>query len=357
MAASREYHRNRGRGAGSNETSRYVRNAREAVDDGWFSDGDVSPQTRIYVDASRTIITRNQSPDVPFEYSVNPYKGCEHGCIYCFARPTHAWLDLSPGLDFETRIFTKPDAPELLERELSGKHYRPAVIALGANTDAYQPIERKLGITRRILEILKSFRNPAAIVTKSALIERDIDLLAAMARDNLVQVMVSVTSLDAELARCMEPRAVAPQGRLQVIRKLAAAGIPVGVLFAPVIPALNDHEMETVLAECAAAGATSAGYVVLRLPHEVKDLFKDWLTEYYPLKAGHVMSRIRDLRNGHEYESRFGQRMSGSGHYATLIARRFTLACRKSGLDRPRSSLDCSGFAVPSASGDQLGLF
>ena len=349
----------KGRGAGSNASSRYVQQQREAFDDGWGEDpqGEQKPLTQLFTDASRKIISYNQSPDVPFDRSINPYKGCEHGCSYCFARPSHAWLDLSPGLDFETRIFAKPEAPALLAKELAHPRYQVAPIALGINTDAYQPMERKLGLTRALLEVLAAHRHPVSIVTKSALIERDTDLLASMAQQNLVEVMISVTSLDHELSRRMEPRAASPTRRLQTIRTLRAAGIPVGVLFAPVIPALNDSELEAVVSAVAEAGAQSAGYVMLRLPHELKTLFEDWLQTHYPLKAGHVMKVIRELRGGKEYDSTFGERMTGSGEFARLIQQRFRLACKKAGLNHSHPRLDCSLFELPAKAGDQLALF
>jgi len=347
----------KGRGAGNNVVSRFVELKREAVDDGW-EPAERSPlRTELFTDNSRTIISHNDSPDVPFTASINPYKGCEHGCCYCFARPTHAYLDLSPGLDFESKIFAKPGAARLLTNELGKRNYVPEVIALGANTDAYQPVEREMRITRSLLEVLKAHNHPVAIITKSALIERDIDLLAPMAEARLVRVFVSVTTLDRTLSRRLEPRAAAPQRRLETIRHLKQAEIPVGVLMAPIIPVLNDSEIEQLLGQCAAAGAESASYVILRLPHELKDLFVQWLQEYYPLKAEHVMNRIRDLRDGREYQSDFGERMRGSGQYADLIAHRFTLACKKQGLNRRRLELDCSKFRVPPKSGDQMGLF
>lgn len=347
----------KGRGAGSNSVSRFVELKREAIDDGWEPEESTPLRTELFTDTSRTIISSNNSPDVPFTSSINPYKGCEHGCCYCFARPTHAYLDLSPGLDFESKIFAKPDAARLLTKELGKRNYVPEVIALGANTDAYQPVEKQLGITREIIKVLKTHHHPVSIISKSALIERDIDLLAPMAEAGLVKVFISVTTLDRELSRRLEPRAAAPQRRLETVRRLQQSGIPVGVLMAPIIPVLNDNEIEQLLGECAAAGAESAGYVILRLPHELKDLFVQWLQDYYPLKAEHVMNRIRDLRGGHEYRSEFGERMRGSGQYAELIAHRFTLACKKQGLNRRSRELDCSKFRVPPKSGDQMGLF
>ncbi|MBD3670008.1 MAG: PA0069 family radical SAM protein [Gammaproteobacteria bacterium] len=347
----------KGRGTADNPDPRYSRLARESFDDGWGEAETSSPRTQLYTDASKTIISRNQSPDVPFEQSINPYKGCEHGCAYCFARPTHAYLDLSPGLDFETRIFAKPNAAELLAEELARPSYRPRPIALGVNTDAYQPLERRLGITREILEVLAAHRHPVSLITKSSLIERDIDLLAPMAEKNLVQVAVSLTTLDHELSRSLEPRAASPKRRLQTMHNLAEAGIPVGVLFAPVIPALNDSEMEGLLQSAAEAGASSAGYVVLRLPHEVRELFEAWLREHRPLKATYVMNLIRDMRGGQAYSARFGERMSGTGQHAELIAQRFRLACKKAGLSRRQLALDSSLFRLPEQAGQQLDLF
>lgn len=356
MTAKTPHRAQKGRGTSVNPVPRFRKNAREYVDDGWEQAEEQAPLTEVLVDTNRTIITYNKSPDVPFDRSINPYKGCEHGCVYCFARPTHTFVDLSPGLDFESRIFAKPDAPELLARELARPGYRPAPIALGVNTDAYQPVERKLGITRGVLEVLEAHQHPVAIVTKSSLIERDIDLLAPMADRELVKVMVSVTSLDRELSRRMEPRAAAPTRRLQTIKALTDAGIPVGVLFAPLIPALNDSEMEAVLKTVAAVGAESAAYVMLRLPFEVKDLFQNWLTEHYPLKAQHVMNIIHDLRGGRANSARFGERMTGTGEYARLMSQRFGLACKAAGLNRAESGLDSSRFRVPTSSGDQLSL-
>lgn len=335
---------------------------RQPFDDGWsITDAGqaagASVKTKLFVDNSRTIISRNQSPDVPFEQSINPYKGCEHGCSYCFARPTHAYLDLSPGLDFESKIFYKPNAAQLLEQELSRKTYKVSPIALGANTDAYQPIERSLGITRKIIQVLQVFQHPFVIITKSALVERDMDLLAPMAESGLVKVIVSVTTLDCDLSRKLEPRAASPDRRLQLIRNLNRRGIPVGILFAPVIPALNDAELENVLSRVAQAGASSAAYVVLRLPHELKDIFSQWLAQYYPLKAERVMNRIRDIRGGNVYSPQWGKRMSGQGLYADLIAQRFRLVCKKTGLNSTGVDLNTGAFTVPPKSGDQLPLF
>ena len=353
----------KGRGTASNRSSRYVALTHEAFDDGWTQgerQNEALVRTQLFTDSSRRIITYNESPDVPFDRSINPYKGCEHGCVYCFARPTHAYLDLSPGLDFETKIFTKPNAAELLEEELAAPRYSAAPIALGVNTDAYQPVERKLRITRDILEVLNAHSHPVEIITKSSLVERDLDILAPMAKRKLARVIVSVTTLDHSLSRVMEPRATASKRRLQTIRALREAGVSVGVLFAPLIPALNDSEMETVLAAAAEAGADSAGYVLLRLPHELKALFKEWLHDHYPLKAEHVMNRVRDMRGGKEYQIGFGQRMTGTGEFAELISQRFNLACKKAGLTQGRENsekLDCNLFERPVRVGDQLGLF
>jgi DNA repair photolyase len=329
------YRPKKGRGAISNDSSRYTAHACVAVDDGWVSerDGELEApiRTRIFVDSSRSIINRNESPDVPFELSINPYRGCEHGCAYCFARPTHAYLGLSPGLDFETQIYCKPDAPMLLRKELSRPGHRCSPIAVGINTDAYQPAERKLEITRGILEVLQEYRHPFSIVTKSALIERDMDILAPMAAQQLVQVAVSITTLKADVARALEPRAAAPRRRVESVRRLADAGIPVSVMIAPVIPVLTDSELEAILACACEAGASGAGYVLIRLPHEVKDLFSEWLEAHEPLKAAHVMKRIFDTRGGKAYEAGFGTRMRGTGPYAELIAQRFHAAARRLG--------------------------
>ena len=349
----------KGRGATITPAPRYLAFERESFDDGWGTN-DPTPaplHTTVTPERVQSVINRNQSPDLPFNLSVNPYRGCEHGCSYCYARPAHAYLDLSPGLDFESRLFSKPDAAAVLQRELGKPGYRCETIALGANTDAYQPIERRLGITRAILEVLTACRHPVSIVTKSALIERDLDLLTQLAAHNLVQVFVSVTTLDRELARRMEPRAAAPQRRLETLRRLAAAGIPTGVMFAPVIPALNDHELERVLEHAAQAGCQHAGYVMLRLPREVNPVFKDWLASHYPLKYDHVMHRIQDVRGGRDSDSRFGQRMKGEGVFAKLVAQRFARAGRMLGLNRARQSLTTDLFQPPRAASAQLDLF
>ncbi len=320
----------RGRGASRNPDPRYLASSRERFDDGWEdSDPALEPlKTTVTEEHPKSIINRISSPDLPFEQTINPYRGCEHGCVYCYARPAHAYVDLSPGLDFESRLFAKRDAPALLRRELARRGYRPKLISLGANTDAYQPIERRFEITRGILGVLAECRHPVSIVTKSALVERDIDLLSDLAQDGLTQVFVSITSLDRELSRRMEPRAAAPERRLRTVRALSEAGIPTGVMFAPVIPALNDDHLERVIEAAATAGARFAGYVMLRLPREVNGLFKDWLARHYPLRAEHVMARIRDVRGGKESDSRFGHRMKGGGVYGDLIHSRFRRACR-----------------------------
>lgn len=312
-------------------------------------------RTTLTPDASRTVISRNDSPDVPFDRSVNPYRGCEHGCIYCYARPTHAYLGLSPGLDFESRLFYKPDAADQLRKELSRKGYQPAPLALGANTDPYQPVERRLGITRSLIEVLSECNHPLTIITKSALVERDLDLLAPMAERGLCSVSVSVTTRDHTLARRMEPRATSPTRRLEALRRVREAGIPAGVLMAPIIPFLNDAEIDDVLSSAAAAGAIWARYSLLRLPLEIAGLFREWATEHYPDRAQRIMERIRDSRGGKDYESTFGERMRGTGIFAELIASRFAIARRKHRLDG-EVHLDATQFRPPSPAG-QLALF
>ena len=314
-------------------------------------------RTTVTPEATRTIITRNDSPDVPFDRSINPYRGCEHGCVYCFARPSHAYLGLSPGLDFETRIISKPGAPDLLRKELAKPGYRCEPLALGANTDPYQPVERRLRITRRVLEVLAEHRHPVTIVTKSDLVLRDLDLLGPMATMRLARVMISVTTLDRALARRMEPRAATPERRLAAMRELTAAGVPAGVLSSPMILGLNDHELERILEASRAAGAVTAGYILLRLPHEIKDLFSEWLETHYPLKAPRVLALVRATRQGRLYDARFGARMKGAGPHAELLRRRFEVACRRLGLDRDRPRLDTSLFRPPGRPGDQFRLF
>jgi len=315
------------------------------------------PPTTIIPEITRTIITRNDSPDVPFDRSINPYKGCEHGCIYCFARPTHSYIGLSPGLDFETKIVSKPDAARLLREELRRPGYRCDVMALGSNTDPYQPVERRLGTTRSLLEVLSEHDHPVGIVTKSTLVLRDLDLLASMARRRLAGVMISVTTLDADLAARMEPRAPAPARRLETLRALSDAGIPAGALVSPIIPGLTDDGIERILEACARAGAMAAGYVLLRLPYETRALFAEWLERHYPLKAGLVLSLLRQSRRGRPDHEAFGARMRGRGPWADLIRRRFEIARRRHGLEDRLPDLDRARFRPPARSGDQGRLF
>ena len=345
----------KGRGAASNRSGRYEREHREAFDDGWGTADEAPPplRTSVVEEAPRSIISKNDSPDLGFDRSVNPYRGCEHGCIYCYARPTHAWLGLSPGLDFESRLFAKPTAPELLEKELSRPGYRCRVLAIGTNTDAYQPIERRYELMRGLLEVLARCRHPVSITTKSALVLRDRDLLAEMARENLAHVTMSITTLDRRLARSMEPRASAPGRRLEAVTGLRDAGVPVSVNFAPIIPALNDHEMEAVLKAARKAGACGAGYTLLRLPLEIADLFREWLEAHAPDRAARVLSRVRDMRGGPLYKSAFHTRMKGEGVYAETISKRFAIACRRLGLARGYGVLDETRFRPP---GGQLRL-
>lgn len=348
----------KGRGAISNPQGRFETHWREHFDDGWDIQEEPLPPlaTTTMPEPARSIISRNQSPDIPFAQSINPYRGCEHGCIYCYARPSHAYLNLSPGVDFETKLFYKQHAAELLEQELRKPSYLPTPITLGANTDPYQPIERKLKVTRSILEVLQRFRHPVSIITKSTLLAGDLDILAAMAKQNLITVMVSITTLDENLKRSLEPRAAGPEARLRTIHALALQGVPVGVLNAPIIPMVNDREIEHVLKRAAQAGASYAGYVLLRLPYEVKDLFREWLNVHLPERAAHVMSLIRQMRGGKDYDSEFGSRMRGTGEYAELIAQRFALACKKYHLEYGhRMRLSCAHFRPPPL-GPQLTL-
>jgi len=349
----------RGRGARSNRTGRYETELRESFDDGWTLDDEVveAIKTTVTAEKAKVIITHNDSPDVGFSASINPYRGCEHGCIYCYARPAHAYMGLSPGLDFESKLFFKPEAARLLERELSNPRYRPEIIHIGGNTDPYQPEERKLRVTRELIEVLDRFNNPFSVITKSALILRDLDLLSAMSKKNLVRVAISVTTLDRRLARSMEPRAATPEKRLDAVRRLAGAGVPVIVMFAPCIPGLNDHEMEAVLERAAEAGAKGAGYVALRLPLEIKDLFKEWLATDHPDRAARVMSLVRQIRGGKDYDSQWGKRMKGEGPIAALMSRRFAAAKKRYGLDAPLPPPDLTKFALPPKAGDQLSLF
>jgi DNA repair photolyase len=345
----------KGRGATLQIEGRFESEAREHVNDGWGSADEALPpfRTTVTVDSAKRVIQRNESPDLPFSLSLNAYRGCEHGCIYCYARPSHAYLNLSPGLDFETRLFAKPDAAQLLRVELAQPSYRCSPIALGSNTDPYQPIEREWQITRQILAVLAEHKHPVSIVTKSALVERDLDLLTRLARDGLVQVYVSVTTLDAQLARTMEPRAASPRRRLQAIHTLNAAGVPCGVLVAPVIPFLTDAELERVLQAAYEHGARSAGYTLLRLPYELKDLFRDWLATHYPLKAEHVMSRMREMRGGRDNDPEFGSRFRGNGLFAELLARRFGKACERLGLNLDDRLLATGLFRPPPRNGQR----
>lgn len=351
----------KGRGAVSNPAVRYESTAREGFDDGWGSLAELAElpplPTTLLRERSRSALTYNESPDIGFDRSLNPYRGCEHGCIYCYARPTHAYIGYSPGLDFETRLLFKPDLPALLEKELSRPGYQPKPVALGANTDPYQPVERTLGITRQVLEVLERFGHPVTIVTKSAMVLRDLDILQRLAQRNLVHVCLSVTTLDAALARRMEPRAATPMKRLQAMAMLARAGVPVGVLAAPMIPGINDAELERILSECVRHGATRAGYVLLRLPLEIRQLFEEWVREHFPDRAARVLALIRETRAGGAYDSRFGIRQTGTGPYADLLANRFRLAVGRLGLNRAAVAsqgrdggrLDCSQFRVPEA--------
>jgi DNA repair photolyase len=351
------------RGARSFMQGRFETAAREPFDDGWTPEEQeaVELKTSVTIERARSIVSHNDSPDVGFDQSINPYRGCEHGCIYCYARPSHAYLELSPGLDFETKLFAKTNAAELLREALARPGYKPSPIALGANTDCYQPIERKYRITRAILEVLAECNHPVTMVTKSALVERDLDLLAPMAKLDLVRVFVSIGTLDRELARKLEPRAASPQRRLDVLKNLSQANVPCGVMVAALIPALNDKTLEHVLEAAAAAGAAEAAYVIMRLPNELKDLFKEWLAEHYPQRAEHVISIVRQMRGGRDNDPSFGTRMTGTGNYAELIEKRFDIACRRFGLNghgapRRRPELDCSRFRPP-ALGGQISLF
>ena len=344
----------KGRGAIANVRGRYEVDEREALDDGWDgldrtvedAEGRAVP-TIVTEEIAKTILSSNDSPDIPFRLSLNPYRGCEHGCIYCFARPTHSYLGLSPGLDFETRIFAKTNADTLLKKELAKRSYEPEVIAVGVNTDAYQPAERELKITRRVIEVLHAARNPFGLITKSSLIERDIDLLAPLARDDLARASITITTLDHELSRKLEPRAASPTRRLRTVRTLVDAGIPVSVNVSPVIPFITDGEMEHIVAAAADAGAHSAHFIVLRLPWELNAVFQQWLQAHFPLRAERVMNRIRDLRGGKDYDSRFGKRMTGEGIWAELFAQRFRAACARHGLNRGRRHFDTSRFVRP----------
>ena len=350
--------RRRGRGVISNEVSRFEPLKRETIDDGWgVLESLPSFVTEVSSETARSVIARNESPDISFDRSINPYRGCEHGCVYCFARPTHAYLGLSPGLDFETKLVAKDNGAAVLERELSAPSYEAKTLALGTVTDPYQPIERERGLTRALLEVLERTQHPVGIVTKSALVTRDIDILARMAKNNLAKVAISITTLDPRRARSLEPRATTPKRRLEAIEKLSAAGIPVTVLVAPIIPALNDHEIETILDAAYKAGAREAGWVMLRLPREVKPLFTEWMLEHEPERYRHVMNLVRAMRGGKDYDASFGKRMSGEGPYAWMVARRFQTALRRLGYRAMRTRLDCSLFRRPTLAGEQLSLF
>ncbi|QGA57387.1 PA0069 family radical SAM protein [Brucella sp. 2280] len=353
-----DHARRRGRGAGINPSGRFEPTVRQEFDDGWATLEELPAfKTDVQIEKPRTIITRNDSPDISFDRSINPYRGCEHGCIYCFARPTHSYMGLSAGLDFETRLFAKPDAPRLLERELARPGYQPKTIAIGTNTDPYQPVEKKWRIMREILEVLEAANHPVGIVTKSALVVRDIDILSRMAERGLAKVALSVTTLDAHLARTMEPRASTPSLRLQAIRRLTDAGIPASVMMGPVIPGINDHEIERILDAAYAQGAREAGYVLLRLPLEVAPLFKDWLLRNYPDRYRHVMSLVRSMRDGKDYDAEWGKRMRGTGPYAWQIGRRFEIAARKLGFNTQRLRLRTDLFEPIQKGGKQLSLF
>jgi len=349
--------RRRGRGTASNASGRYEPLARVAFDDGWQGLEQLPPfKTTVTIDTTRKIITHNDSPDISFDRSINPYRGCEHGCVYCFARPTHAYLGLSPGLDFESKLFMKPNAPELLERELSAPDYSPKTIAIGTNTDPYQPIERRYQIMRRILEVLDRAGHPVGIVTKSTLVLRDLDILTRMAKRDLVKVAISVTTLDPKLARVMEPRAATPPRRLGALRELVKAGVPASALVAPIIPAINDAEIERILEAIAETGVRHAGYVLLRLPLELKDLFREWLIENFPDRYRHVINLIRETRGGKDYDSTFGKRQTGTGPIAWMIGRRFEVACERLGFNSTSVKMTTEHFRPPRQSAEQLDL-
>jgi DNA repair photolyase len=348
----------RGRAAGSNHAGRFESHAREVVDDGWARDEELPVlRTLTSVEVPKSLISYNGSPDLPFDRSINPYRGCEHGCVYCFARPSHAYLGFSPGLDFETRLVARPEAPEVLRRELGAKKYKVAPIAIGTNTDPYQPIEKNYKIMRRCLEVLSEVGHPVAIVTKGALIERDIDILGDMARRGLVRVGISVTTLDAKLCRLMEPRAAAPKRRLQVIRRLSEAGIPVRIMASPMIPALTDPELEAILAAGRDAGARTASWIMLRLPREVSPLVQEWLAQHYPDRAGRIMTRLREMHGGKEYDATWHRRMRGEGPYAEMVAQRFEVAVKRLGLGKSAPKMRCDLFRKPVGDAAQMSLF
>lgn len=347
----------RGRGARSNGSGRFEKDRRLLFDDGWQTLEDLPKlKTKVTIENPKQIITRNDSPDLGFDLSINPYRGCEHGCSYCYARPTHAFAGLSPGLDFESKLFAKPNAADLLREELMAPGYKPSTIVLGANTDAYQPIERRYRITRQILEVLQEFDHPVGIVTKSALVLRDIDILQAMAERQLAKVAISITTLDTELARKMEPRASTPANRLQALEVLSASGIPTNVMVAPIVPALNDSEIESILNAASAAGVREAGYVMLRLPLELRELFREWLQSEYPDRAAHVLSLLKSARSGQDYDATWGRRMKGTGPYAWSIGRRFEIAASRLGINVERVRLRTDFFSRPPQPGEQMSL-
>lgn len=350
--------RTKGRSAQSNRSGRFEPLTRQDFDDGWESLGTLDGlTTNVQIERARRVITTNKSPDISFDQSINPYRGCEHGCSYCYARPTHAFMGLSPGLDFESKLFAKTNAAELLERELANPKYVPKTIALGTNTDPYQPIEKTYRITRQILELLDRANHPAAIVTKSALVTRDIDILASMAERGLVKVALSVTTLDRSLARKMEPRASTPAKRLEALKRLSDAGVPTAVMVAPVIPAINDSEIEALLEAAAGIGVKEAGYILLRLPLEVRDLFEEWLQAEFPARAKRVFTILRTMRGGKDYGAKWGERMTGNGPYATQISKRFAIALKRCCLNRKRLDLRTDLFTPPVAAGMQIPLF
>ncbi len=350
--------RRRGRGVSFNPDNRFEGTVREFIDDGWEADDDLPPiRTEVQTERPRKVITKNTSPDLSFDRSINPYRGCEHGCVYCFARPSHAYLGLSPGLDFETRLIARPDAPVVLEKELASKRYNVKLIAMGTNTDPYQPVEKEMQITRRILQVLAAHQHPVGIVTKGTLIERDIDILGEMGRAGLARVGISVTTLDPALSRRMEPRCPAPARRLRTIERLVKAGCPVRVMASPMIPGLTDHELEEILSAAKDAGATAASYIMLRLPHEVSELFRDWLGEHYPDRAGRVMARVREAHGGKDYDPQWGKRLRGEGVGAELLSQRFKVVSTRLGLNRDLPPLRTDLFRVPEKAGDQLSFF
>ncbi|MBD3663363.1 PA0069 family radical SAM protein [Sulfitobacter aestuariivivens] len=358
MDDERRRYQIKGRAAGSNHAGRFERHTRTLIDDGWAVEEELPVlRTQISVERPRSLITYNRSPDLPFDRSINPYRGCEHGCVYCFARPTHAYLGLSPGLDFETRLVARPEAPAVLRRELAARKYKVAPIAIGTNTDPYQPIERDQGIMRACLQVLSDAGHPVAIVTKGSLIERDLDILGDMARRGLVRVGVSVTTLDAKLSRLMEPRAPAPERRLQMIRRLSAAGVPVRIMASPMIPALTDPELEAILAAGRNAGARTASWIMLRLPREVSPLVQEWLAAHYPDRAGRIMSRLREMHGGKEYDARWHARMRGEGPYAEMVAQRFDVSAKRLGLRKSAPPMRCDLFRAPVLEGAQMSLF